>query len=140
MVSWIECLDGLLVLEMTACYRLLQIQEHLHDVFSDLFAGGSTGLTTEQQTKAVLARYYTQCAQEKPGLFQRLESYIHDILQKRVLRSDELVDVLTLPDKDMEAPWFAAALQISQMARDIPDFHMDVLVSSIWRRAFVHAR
>jgi hypothetical protein len=123
---------------MTGLYRLLQMQEFLYDAFEGLFKAEAN--TLEQKTRSVLTRYYSQCAQEKPALFSKVEGYVQDILSRRAIRTDELVDLLTLQDRDVESHWFSAAVQLIRIAKDIPDYHVQVIMDSIWRRGYLHTR
>ncbi|PFH54313.1 hypothetical protein AMATHDRAFT_72820 [Amanita thiersii Skay4041] len=75
---------------------------------------------------------------ERRKLFQIFKDLVRQLLQGKVLSTEDLVDVLTLKNNTASLEDYAIALQLLGRSRHLPEARHASAFRTVWRRVYIH--
>lgn len=115
----------------------MRTQETLASVFASRLSGSEARLSPSEQGAAISARI-APALHDRSSFSTLLSDLCGRLLAGQVLRTEDLVDVLTLKENvNEQAGDFGAALDILIRAKDVPEARRRTALANVWRRVYI---
>ncbi|GAA5875605.1 hypothetical protein JCM3774_006115 [Rhodotorula dairenensis] len=116
---------------------IVRTQESLASAFASRLSGSEARLSPGEQGAAISSRI-APALHDRPTLSSMLSRLCGRLLEGQVLRTEDLVDVLTLKENvNEQAGDFGSALDILVRAKEVPDARRRIALANVWRRVYI---